>query len=51
MEKKIPENQWSSFIETALKYPDKYMDLSKLKMRTNKKVLQNRLVEFSKEFF
>lgn len=49
MEKKIPENQWTNFIETALKYPDRYMDLAKLKIRSNKKVLQNRLVEFTKE--
>ncbi len=50
MEKKIPISEWPSFIDTALKFPDKYLDLTKLKLRSSKKVLQNRLVEFSQEY-
>ena len=49
MDKKVPQGDWNSFIDNALKYPDKYLDLTKLKMRSTKKVLQNRLVEFSQE--
>lgn len=49
MDKKVPHNEWNGFIESALKFPDKYLDLTKLKIRSNKKVLQNRLVEFSQE--
>lgn len=49
MDKKVPQNEWNAFIENALKFPDKYLDLTKLKIRSTKKVLQNRLVEFSQE--